>query len=104
VNCELELEIARRGLLICLQANWCDDARKPNAIAALRTLYGNLSLRLGSQVCVDMTIDRAVRAIDFKVNYFSAVNKCRNLVNALELRGNIRIAGSIFKRDRNFFP
>lgn len=106
MNCyymKLELEIARLGLLICLQEDWCGHAQEPNAITAITTPYGNMSLRLHSQVCVDMTIDRAVRIIDFKVNYFSVVNKCSNLVNALQLQGNIRLAGSVFKRGRKFF-
>jgi hypothetical protein len=106
VNCyyiKLELKIARWGLLIYLQEDWCDHAQEPTAITAITTAYGNMSLRLHSQVCVDMTIDRAVRIIDFKVNYFSVVNNCSNLVNALQLQGNVRIAGSIFKRGRNFF-
>jgi hypothetical protein len=90
VNCDyikIKLKIARRGLLICLQEDWCDHAQEPNAITAITTPYGNMSLRLHSQVCVNMTIDRAVRIIDFQVNYFSVVNECSNLVNALQFAG-----------------
>jgi hypothetical protein len=50
-----------------------------------------------------MTVDRAVRVIDFKVNDFSVVNKCSNLANASHLQGNDRISGYIFKMGLNPF-
>lgn len=42
---------------------------------AIATPYGTISLLLRDQVCVDMTVNRGIRVLNFKVSDLSAVNK-----------------------------
>lgn len=68
----------------CLYAgdNWRDHQQHDNEIGngaggtsggAVATPHGTISLRLRNRIRVDMTIDRAVRVINFKVR-FSTIN------------------------------
>jgi hypothetical protein len=78
-------------VLHCRQANWCGFDEGPGAAMAVATRFGTISLLLRDQVRVDMTIDRAIRIINFKVSDLSTVNKYGNLVNALQMQANIEI-------------
>lgn len=47
--------------------NWRDHDNEAIAGGAIATPHGTISLRLHNRIRVDMTIDRAVRVINFKV-------------------------------------
>ena len=47
--------------------NWRDHDTDAVAGGAVATPHGTISLRLHNRIRVDMTIDRAVRVINFKV-------------------------------------
>ena len=49
--------------------NWRDHDTDATAGAAVATPHGTISLRLHNRIRVDMTIDRAVRVINFKVSF-----------------------------------
>jgi hypothetical protein len=68
---------------VCSQENWREHDHEPVPSAAIATTYGTMSLLLRDGVRVDMTIDRAIRVIDFKVNSSSTHNKCGSFPDAL---------------------
>ncbi|PNF32407.1 hypothetical protein B7P43_G10079, partial [Cryptotermes secundus] len=74
--------------------DWCDYAQEPSAITAMTTPYGNISLRLHSQVRVDMTIDRAVRITDFKNGIILSLNGRGSEVALLHPTGRVYQYGS----------
>jgi hypothetical protein len=73
-DCELlpEIEVTN-AKWVCPQETW----RVPHSSAAIVTSLGTMSLLLRDRVRVDMTIDRAVRVINFKVNRSSALNESK---------------------------
>lgn len=62
-------------MLNCWQGNWCECDIEPCGRMAVATAYGTISLLLRDQVRVDMTVDRGIRVINFKVSDLSTVNK-----------------------------
>ena len=50
--------------------NWRDHDTEMGIAGAVTTNHGTISLRLHNKVRVDMTIDRAVRIINFKVLHY----------------------------------
>ncbi|KAJ4440012.1 hypothetical protein ANN_08143 [Periplaneta americana] len=74
--------------------NWREHDQEPGAGAALATPHGTMSLRLHDRVRVDMTIDRAVRIINFKNNIVLSLSGSGSATALLHPNGRIYQYGS----------
>ncbi|XP_021935202.1 uncharacterized protein LOC110837413 isoform X2 [Zootermopsis nevadensis] len=76
------------------QENWCEHTREPGQSAALATRHGIISLWLRDRVRVDMTIDQAVRIINFKNNIVMSLSSSGSAAALLHPNGRIYQHGS----------
>ncbi|XP_043470652.1 uncharacterized protein LOC122503939 [Leptopilina heterotoma] len=74
--------------------NWRDHDNEPIAGGAIATPHGTISLRLHNRIRVDMTIDRAVRVINFKNNIVLALSGTGAAAALLHPNGRIYQYGS----------
>ncbi|XP_063984828.1 uncharacterized protein LOC135166495 [Diachasmimorpha longicaudata] len=77
------------------QENWRDhETPEGTSVGAVATPHGTISLRLHNKIRVDMTIDRAVRVINFKNNIVLSLNGSGSAAALLHPNGRIYQYGS----------
>jgi len=62
--------------------NWREHDADVGVGGAVATPHGTISLRLHNRIRVDMTIDRAVRVINFKVHYKICKTNYNSYINS----------------------
>ncbi|XP_066597460.1 uncharacterized protein fest isoform X2 [Prorops nasuta] len=78
----------------CYGENWREHDAETGAGGAVATPHGTISLRLHNRIRVDMTIDRAVRVINFKNNIVLSLSGSGSSAALLHPNGRIYQYGS----------
>ncbi|XP_008550922.1 GATA zinc finger domain-containing protein 14 [Microplitis demolitor] len=74
--------------------NWRDHDIEGGSVGAVATPHGTISLRLHNRIRVDMTVDRAVRVINFKNNIVLSLSGSGSAAALLHPNGRIYQYGS----------